>query len=172
MQEVVCSICNKPVLGGQARYSVTENHYVCEFPTGQPKIPSFAEIKARVDKALEALTGRPSPRGSKPIGQGAIAMRVKKLVFEALSAYFEGEPVDVKMWVQAPEYRGPRRDLACWGLTCTYNGVTVTVHSWSTMTQCAKSKRLSISPDGIMTFDVGPTTTVSPASKRNEPNIR
>jgi hypothetical protein len=155
-QKVICSICNNPVVDGQARYSVTGDHYDCEYPVGQPKIESFRKVIADMDTSLQSLTGRPPKRIHKPIGSGAIATKVKAMVFKALEQYVDGAPADVVMWIQPPEYRGPRWDVAGWGLHCKYKGVSVSVHSWDTMTNCAKSKRLAIVHEGGMSFDVGP----------------
>lgn len=157
IQEASCGICGKPVAFGEARYTVTDNHYDCEFPRGQAQEPSFREVAAIMDANMEVFTVRKPRRVQKPIGQGVIGTKVKKRVFEALKEYFDGEPSNVIIWIQPPEYRGPRWDLACWGLFCEYDGLKVHVHSWATMTHCAKSARLSVREDGNMTFDVVPS---------------
>ncbi|NCQ51931.1 hypothetical protein GW796_08565 [archaeon] len=156
-QDFICDICNKTILDGQARYSKTNNHYDCEFPTGQPTVLSLFSVAKEMDEKFGTIMESKQKAYKKPIGQGVIATKVKKLVFEALKKYIDGEPTEIIMWIQAPEYRGPRWDLACWGINCKYGQIQVTVYSWSTMTNCAKSKKLEICQDGIMTFNVEPS---------------
>lgn len=165
VENLPCQHCGKPVLDGQARYALNDNHYDCEFPKGQPPVLSLREVVATLDNARESLPGLTGPTKAPraPAGQGALALKVRGMVFEALKVHLEGEPTEVVMWVQPPEYRGPRWDLACWGLDCKYGTRQVSVHSWDTMTRCAKAKRLVATPEGALSFDVGPASEAGEA---------
>ena len=148
-----CSICKKPVFAGEARYTVTNNHYECQFPGGRQ---SFDDLVDELDSRLESLTGRKRRRASKPIGQGAIALKAQAKVLEALKKFYAEEPSDIVVWVQPPAYRGDKWDLARWGLNCRFGRMPVTCYSWATMTECAKSKNLTVTNDGISgSFDIG-----------------
>ncbi len=142
----LCTICTKPVLAGQARYSITENHYDCQFPNGRKAADeSFADVSKKMDGALAALGFKPK-RIKAQEGAGKTATKAKALAVKAIEETL-GLPVfDVSFWKQQGAYRGKHWDLDRWGLTFSFNeddhvfkGQSSTL---ATMTECARSKAM------------------------------
>jgi hypothetical protein len=143
MSDHLCTICHEPVVDGQPRYSITDNHWACE------KIPSREEAEqayAKMDELLGTATGKKPRKRSKPIGEGKTALKVKRLVEVALLTYYEAQTVEgLTLWCQPPAYRGPRWDLACWGGHAQVDGLQRCFSSLATMTECAKAGEISFS---------------------------
>jgi len=108
-----CTICGQPVVAGQARYTLTENHYDCEYPNGYV---SPREALQQIEEKLFDLTGTKARAAPCRPGDGPVARRVAR----RLSALFKEEfgwnieSRAMNFWVQAPAHRGPKWDLAVW----------------------------------------------------------
>lgn len=108
----VCAICGNPVNPGDGIYTITGNHYDCEFPKGRA---SFAEIAKDMDDALSAFGFKPKRHKGKE-GTGRVALKAKAMAVEAIQRELGTEIFDVVMWNQQGAYRGARWDLDRWGL--------------------------------------------------------
>lgn len=156
----VCSICGQEVKVGEPRHSLTGNHWEC-----MPKAESFQDVIKLMDKAVEELcevADIPKPR-KPPVraGTGPTANKVKAKIIAALAKEYGCPITDVVLWVQEPAYRGPRWDLAGWGGSAKAGPLTITFHSWATMTACAKGKTLEIGLEtGAHDWDIGPERKV------------
>lgn len=155
----LCTICGKPVLEGEARYTITENHYDCE----RPAFVSDSELSRRGDEVMRRLSSAallvaPMRKRPVPIGKGVVALRLKRKLCTALSEYHNGaEIVELWLWIQPPGYRGPKYDVACWGGFYVVNNVQAAFHSWDTMTVCAKAKTLTLSGKQWFDLEVWPS---------------
>ena len=161
VETLVCTICNKPVLAGEGRYSITDNHYDCEFPNGRRAADaSFAGISKQMDNAFAALGFKPK-RVKAEEGTGKTAIKAKALAVKAIEEAL-GVPVfGVMQWNQKGAYRGKHWDLDRWGLTFSFNqdGHVFTGQSstLATMTECAKSQAMVASSGGVaFSFEVEP----------------
>lgn len=165
-EEMICSICNKPILEGQARYTAGEHkgifrHYECYEPTLKKHDALIANLDRDIERILGPKTARKSQR-KRPCrpGDGPVAKRLAPRIVEAVKRDLGlvVEPEDLDFWVQDPAHRGPRWDLACWGCHFVHPEMTnlkIGIHSWKTMTGLLKQKTLSLSPDGPWSFDIG-----------------
>lgn len=159
MSEVygTCTICRKPVVAGQARYTVTENHYDCEFPNGYV---SPVEMFKEAEEKLSALyLTKPRAAPCRP-GDGPVAKKVAALLSQLFKEKlgWDIKPDSMNFWVQPPAYRGPKWDLAVWGCSFPHPKFptsSVSVHSWDTMTRLLKRKKVELMEDGAWSFDVG-----------------
>jgi len=152
-----CTICGQPVTAGQPRYTVTENHYDCEYPTGYV---SPMQMLKEAEKSLVSLTGlKPRASPCRP-GDGPVAKRIAARLAKLFKADhgWDIEPSAMSFWVQAPADRGPKFDLAVWGCSFAHPehpNLKVSVHSWDTMTSLLKREKIKLIPDGSLSFDVG-----------------
>ncbi|WP_298151053.1 hypothetical protein [Flavobacterium sp.] len=159
MSEVygTCTICSLPVLAGQARYTVTENHYDCEYPDG---FVSPMDMLKQAEERLFGVTGRKVRAAPCKPGDGPVAKKVAILLSKLFKEDFgwEIDPASMSFWVQAPAYRGPKFDLAVWGCSFPhpdFKKLNVSVHSWDTMTRLLKRPKIKLMADGGWSFDVG-----------------
>ena len=64
-----CSICHKPVLDGQAIYTITNNHYDCEWPNGRKTLTELSdeadEQLAKINGMIDTLKGMFTPERPK-----------------------------------------------------------------------------------------------------------
>jgi hypothetical protein len=145
-----CKYCKKAVYADEGYHGISHNHYSCH-----------ADQVRLLDEAIEKLEGLADSLGAKqkrkhvPEGQGKTAQKCIKLATEAFERETGGKVVNALIWNQKGQYRGPRWDLARWGVDFEFvldgrekpfNGSVV---SWSTMTAVAKLKTLDISPSNI-----------------------
>jgi len=152
-----CTICGKPVVAGQPRYTVTENHYDCEYPNGY--VSPLDEVKQAEKKMLEATGKKPRATPCRP-GDGPVAKRVAARLATLFKDEYDWDidPASMSFWVQAPAHRGPRFDLAVWGCSFPHPELPklkVSAHSWDSMTRLLKREKLALMPDGAWSFDVG-----------------
>ena len=161
MTDWTCSICKKPILDGEPRYTAGEHkgifrHWDCYAPELK-KIDDVMALMVGDRKKIRILTGvRKSPVRA---GDGPVAKRLGIKLAAAIKRELDldVDPKDLKFWVQPPEYRGPRWDLAVWGCTVTHPDSPnrmLSFHSWDTMTRLVKAKELKIVSDGL-DYDVG-----------------
>lgn len=158
----VCTICHQPVLDGQARYGVNDNHYDCEFPRGRAAFDQEGrDAVAKFDRALAELGIAPK-KARKPEGQGATALRCQALAAQALTQAV-GKPCTVsKIWNQQGAYRGKLWDLDRWGVNFQYesdDGRVCEGHasSLATMTESARRGALDArSTDVFNVFELSP----------------
>ncbi len=162
MPDHICTICEKPVVMGQARYGVTDNHYDCHFPNGREAFEQ--EGKAAVAKFDAALASLGVRARRKPEGQGKVAMRCRELATEALEEAL-GVPVQVHtLWNQQGAFRGKYWDLDRWGVTFEFDGpagrpMKGTASCLATMTDCARTG-IHAEPDSMFgTFHLHPKIT-------------
>lgn len=139
-----CPHCGKPVYADQGYHSVARSHYDCE----NKQAEKLEEAKKRLD-GLFAEWGLKPKRHKKREGEGAIAQKLIKLATEAFERETGVTVVSARIWNQQGQYRGKHWDLARWGVDFTFHtkhGTTArgSIHSWSTMTQCAKQKTLAL----------------------------
>lgn len=149
-QVSVCEICGQPVLVGQPRYSVTENHYDCESPR-------LRRVEETIKAAYGLIDRDGKPRKvAKRVGEGRTALRLKQRCVEEMERRYEGVAHDVKIWGQLGGYRGAKWDLARWGVDMKIGCIYVSIHSWDRMTSSAYAKRLYFSHEDGHNYDCGP----------------
>lgn len=151
--DACCSICKRPVVDGQAYYSITGNHYDCEFPRGRQ---TADQLIAELDEKLAASGIKPKRRKAQE-GTGATATRAKTLAIAAIEAALGESLFDVTLWNQQGAYRGARWDLDRWGLCFSFrrDGHTFKgqASSLATMTDCVKAGVMKATPSSGMAFD-------------------
>lgn len=103
----VCALCGKPMLAGEAHYSITGNHDDCQFP--QVRRVQIADdgsemnaIASRLDEALLAFGSQHStalkPRKPMaPEGTGPTAMKTQALAVKATEAEIGAELTDASV---------------------------------------------------------------------------
>lgn len=169
-ETMVCTICTKPVLAGQARYTITNNHYDCEFPGGrQAADESFALVSKQMDGALAAFGIKPKRTKARE-GTGKTATKAQALAVAAIEKAVGETLFDVTLWNQQGAYRGKHWDLDRWGLFFSFKrdghvfkGQSSTL---ATMTQCARSTTLVAKPGGMaFSFEVEPVHAKQKAKK-------
>jgi hypothetical protein len=144
-----CAICHKPVYADQGYYSVSMDHYDCVL--GERK--QLKDAIKKVDKALDDLGIKPK-RTRVRDGKGRIAQKVIKLATEAFERETGCTVTNTLIWNQPICYRGPKYDLAAWGIDFEFvlkSGLKGrgSISSWCTMTQAAKSDVMELSPTNI-----------------------
>lgn len=141
----ICTICKRPVINGEARYTPTDNHYSCEFPNGQTTLDDLCR-ELGIDKR--------KPR--KREGTGKTAIKAQNLAVAALALELDAELFDVLIWNQQGAYRGVRWDLDRWGLQFSFirDGHTFSgqASSLATMTACVKAGAMKASAEGSIAF--------------------
>jgi hypothetical protein len=156
-----CSICKKEIKDGEARYTGEERrgifkHWDCH-EAQRKQLDVDLDL---ISDTLFDLTGRKPRKPKARDGDGPTAQKIKRMIVEAFERDY-GLELDINQmvaWVQPPAYRGPRMDLAVWGIDVPhpdYPNRKIIFHSWDTMTALAKQKTVEFSKEGIDTFDVG-----------------
>jgi hypothetical protein len=159
----ICSICQRPILDGEGRYTAGEHkgifrHWECYKKDAQ-------KLQEALDR-FEARTGTTSITHRKKqcrLGDGRTARRLAVKIAAAVKTQlgYDIDPTDLDFWVQPPAYRGSRWDLAVWGARVKhpdpqYTNLVLTFHSWDTMSRLVKQKTVKLMQDGsAFTFDVG-----------------
>jgi hypothetical protein len=152
-----CTICGQHVVAGQARYTVTENHYDCEYPNGYVSpMDMIKETEAKLfGQAVKKVRATPCRPGDGPVAK-RVAKRLSTVFKDQLE--WEIDPGTMSFWVQAPAHRGPKMDLAVWGCSFPHPDLPklkISVHSWDTMTRLLKRPKVALMADGGWSFDVG-----------------
>ena len=144
-----CSICKKPVIAGEARYTVTENHYDCEFPNGvQSTGERFAEMDKQVDEVFEAL-GLKRKRIQSPLGQGGPTKKLIEILSVSAREHFETEDVaDIKIYLAPPVWRQARFDVQRFEGSMQVRGRLELFGSWYTVSQLIKFRRVKFTSRG------------------------
>lgn len=118
-----CSVCSKPILPGEPRYTAHEPEKFMHF--------DCANVPPSESKQLSGLKScRKRP------GEGQMAERVAELLTEALTAHL-GKPTQVypdMLWVQNNAF-GKKWDLARWGAQVGH----LHISSWSRMRDCVRN---------------------------------
>lgn len=148
-----CDRCGNPVYADEGYHGITQNHYHCE----DREREKFEEIVRRIDGIVENTDGETvtvvKKRRKKKVreGEGRIALKCIKLATEAFERETGGKVVKHLIWNQQGQYRGPRWDLAAWGINFkfTLEGSetiwTGNIASWATMTAVSKLTEMKIS---------------------------
>lgn len=163
----VCSICGKDVVDFTPIYSITGNHYDCEFPKGQK---STAELIADLDQKLENLVGRPKKKRAAE-GTGPTARKAQSRAIKAIEMALGFEVYDVSIWNQQGAYRGPGWDLDAWGLHFSFKDDSGhefkgQASSLGTMGFIVKSKFVyAVKDRGFATFDIYGTNDAADAAR-------
>lgn len=157
----ICSICGNEIEEFAPIYTITGNHYSCQFPDG---VKSASELIADLDEKLNKLLGRSSTaiKKSKRVeeGLGAIALKAKEKAIAAVEAILGFPIYDILLWNQKGAYRGPRWDLDAWGFHFSFkddSGHEFKGHasSLAIMTAIAKSKYVyCVKEQGFATFSI------------------
>lgn len=154
--EHVCTICGKVVVDFTPIYSITGNHYDCEFPNGRK---STRDLIAELDKTLGSLVGKPK-RTRAADGTGRTAKKAQARAVAAIEKALGFELFDVYIWNQQGAYRGAHWDLDAWGLHFSFNDDTGhtfkgSASSLGTMGFIVKSKYVyAVKDRGFATFDI------------------
>lgn len=158
----ICETCHTPIFDGEARYGARDyQHYDCAFPNGRQAMFSISEAIEKADAAIFAMTGKKPRKRPCRAGDGPTA---KKAIVNVVSAFKHShgwgiDPTTIRLWVQAPIYRGPRWDLAGWGGFAQhpeFANLKISFHSWASMTEVAKSKKVYIHDEGVSDWEVCP----------------
>jgi len=160
-EEMICSICRRPILDGEGRYTAGEHkgiyrHWDCYKPELDKIDRMLKDLNSDIEK-LGPIRKRRSP--CRP-GDGPVAKRLGLKIVAALKRQLELDVTieHLDFWVQPPTYRGPRWDLAVWGCTVEHPAILggkIMLHSWEPMTKLVKQETLTLYPEGVLTFDVG-----------------
>ena len=160
MDDDICSICHKPILLGEGRYTAGEHkgifrHWDCY----KPALDEFDALVASLGptQKTQALRSRKAP--CRP-GDGPVARRLARKIVKAIKRDlgYDVEPEALEFWVQAPIYRGPRWDLAGWGCNMVHPehpNLTISFHSWDSMSRLVKQDEVTLYQDGSLSYDVG-----------------
>lgn len=148
-----CPHCGKPVYADEGYHTVALSHSRCEDQT----VEKYRDAVNRMDSIFSDFGIK---KKRKREGEGVTAQKVLKLATEAFEREANVKIVRANMWNQKGVYRGPRWDLARWGIDFEFinkDGLRLSgsIHSWATMTQCAKQKTLKLHrEDGSFTYSV------------------
>ncbi len=160
----ICQHCQEPIVAGDAWHTVARMHWACyevAYPQPEKALETYRETIAKADAALAEINSmlgvrkRPCRPGDGPIAR-RLARRLSALVERQLGWKIPAE--DFWFWVQPPEYRGPRWDLAVWGCHVKAKelpGGMLMLNSWDTMTALLRCKHLTLSHEGGMEWGVG-----------------
>ncbi len=137
MDAGTCYVCGKPVKTGSAIYGLTGAHYDCEVGTGR----AYEAAVIRIEDALANL-GVVAQRPRVPEGKGKVAKKAIAKAVAAIEKETGAKLTGVLFWNQKGNFRGPKWDLARWGLQFSMqlpngNIVRGSSHSWATVTMCA-----------------------------------
>lgn len=142
-----CEHCGKPVYADEGYHGVSMDHYSCH----KGVIAKFEESAKKLDGIFEDLGVKPKRARD---GTGKVAQKALKRAVEAIERATEGKVVKTLVWNQQGRYRGPKWDLAAWGVDFelqfegdekTYGG---SLACWATMTAVSKLETLTIFHDG------------------------
>jgi hypothetical protein len=159
-EQLACKHCGKPILPGEPWHTVSQMHWECH----EEAYPPLDKLIAKLDAKFygpDYVPPKPRKRPCRP-GDGPTARKLAKrlavLVRDKLG--YDVPEEDFWFWVQPPEYRGPRWDLAVWGChvkSPDIPGGMLMLNSWDTMTNLLKAKHLGLTHDGGMEWGVGET---------------
>lgn len=143
-----CDHCGKPVYADEGYHGVSQNHYDCH----DDQIRKLDEDIVKLDGMFEDFGFKPKRKKVRE-GEGKIAQKCLKLATEAFERETGGTVTAANIWNQQGQYRGPRWDLAAWGVYFDFtlpereNIIKGSIASWSTMTAVSKLKVMEISTD-------------------------
>ncbi|UDM18885.1 hypothetical protein [Vogesella sp. XCS3] len=163
----VCTICGKVVEDFTPVYSITGNHYDCEFPGGRK---TGEELIAELDQKLGCLVGKPKKKRAVE-GTGRTARKAQSRAVAAIEKALGFEVYDVMIWNQQGAYRGPHWDLDAWGLHFSFRDATGhefkgQASSLATMGYIVKAKFVyAVKDRGFATFDIYGTNDAADAEK-------
>lgn len=155
----ICSICGKPMLDGQARYTAGEHRGI--FRHWDCYEPELNKIEAVTKTLFDDTKSYAIRKRRARDGKGPVARKIGRMLAEAVKRelQLDIDPENFVFWVQPPSYRGPRWDLAVWGAHIQHpehSNLKLMFHSWDTMTKLSKCSTLSLAHEGTYgTFDVG-----------------
>jgi hypothetical protein len=145
-----CEYCGKPVYADEGYHGVSLNHYNCQGNS----LERFEEACKKLDELVEDFGIKPKRKKVRE-GEGRIAQKCIKLATEAFERETGGTVTRALIWNQQGRYRGPKWDLAAWGVDFHFiskegHQMTGNVVSWSTMTQVSKLDKMDIVPSGTI----------------------
>lgn len=167
VENQVCTICGKVVEDFTPVYSITGNHYDCEFPDGRK---TAEELIAELDQKLGRLVGKPKKKRAAE-GTGRTARKAQSRAVEAIEMALGFELYDVHIWNQQGAYRGEHWDLDAWGIHFSFKDATGhefkgQASSLATMGYIVKSKFVyAVKDRGFATFDIYGTNDAADAEK-------
>jgi hypothetical protein len=137
-----CPHCGKPVYADEGYHTVALSHYKCEDAREE-------RLKEAIKKMDSVFSDFGIKKKRKREGDGQIAQKVLKMATEAFEREAKVRVVRSTLWNQKGGYRGKYWDLARWGINfefVTEDGLLLhgSVHSWATMTQCAKADKMKL----------------------------
>lgn len=148
-EQLCCSICRKPVLPGEARYTITENHYDCEFPNGVKvgsRADSFDEMDRKVDEVF-AMLGQKRKRIQAALGTGGPTRKLVEIILASAKEHFETDDVvEVKIYLPPPVWRQVRFDVQRLEGSMLVCGKLVLFASWCTVSELIRFKRVTFTP--------------------------
>jgi hypothetical protein len=146
----VCEFCKKPVYADEGYHGISQNHYRCQ----DEQTILLDKAIAKLDELSDSI-GIKRKRKKVREGEGKIAQKCIRLATAAFEEATGGKVVKTLIWNQQGQYRGPRWDLAAWGVDFDFtlpdseNIFKGSVASWSTMTAVSKLKVMDIAPSNI-----------------------
>jgi hypothetical protein len=156
-----CSVCGKVVYADQGYHGLSKDHYDCTSRAFDNAVEKYEEANRKLNKMFSDLDitddSVPKPRRKKRVreGEGKIAQKCIRLATVAFEEATGGKVVSTLIWNQKGQYRGPRWDLAAWGVDFDFtlpgseNIFKGSIASWGTMTAVSKLKEMKISPSNI-----------------------
>lgn len=145
-----CSKCGKPVYADEGYHGISKDHYSCH----ADQLKKIDEAMSSIDSILADL-GVKKKRKRVREGEGKIAKKCVKLATEAFERETGGKVVSTLVWNQQGSYRGPRWDLAAWGVDFEFvlegsdKVLRGSIASWSKMTAASKFDVLDLSPSTV-----------------------
>lgn len=142
--------CKKPVYADEGYHGISKDHYSCQSSIFE----RFEESTKNLNALLDDF-GVKRKRKNASEGEGKAAQKCIKLATEAFERETGGKVTSALIWNQKGVYRGPKWDLARWGVDFdfTLEGSEHIFHgsiaSWSTMTAVSKLKVMTISPGSM-----------------------
>lgn len=166
VENQVCSICGKVVEDFTPIYSITGNHYDCQFHGGRK---TDKELIAELDQKLGCLVKK--KRAAE--GTGRTARIAQSRAVSAIEKVLGFELYDISIWNQQGAYRGPHWDLASWGLLFSFKDDSDhefkgDASSVATMGYIVKAKfvyAVEVKDQGFVTFNIYGTSDAAEAAR-------
>lgn len=138
-----CSICSKAVIDGDAVYSITGNHYDCEFPNGQKSpLHHFKAAEQRLDAALSSFGFKPKRQQAR-LGEGLPSKKLKALIVESAKLQFGSSDVgEVRLFLPPPVWRQYRFDVVRVEGSVMIDGDSLSFHAWNSVGDLVKYRQL------------------------------
>jgi hypothetical protein len=146
-----CSNCGKPVYADEGYHGVSKDHYSCH----ADNLKKLDDLIAKLDGNLSDFGVKRKRKKKVREGEGKIAQKCLKMLTEAFERETEGKVVSANIWNQQGQYRGPRWDLAAFGVDFEFTlegsdrTFTGSIASWLKMTAVSKLSEITLSASDI-----------------------